>query len=370
MHSASRETRPLQAHRLLFVAAALQAAIIVPLWTLAYAGRLGLPLPPLWHGHEMIFGFALAVVGGYLVTRASWPSILLAVALWAIGRVAALADWPAPLMLAASLAYPICLFVLAGLPLLRAAKRWRNLIFAPILGAFVLAELVFQAGAAGLIEDGRVRGLSFALHVVALLMFVMGGRVIAAAASGAQQRAGAAHRDMAQVRVEVAGVACLAVAALASLAGAPLASGIAAALGALAAARRLARWRLWLLRRQVDVALLGIGYAWLAVGLALLAATALAGLAWPDALHGIAAGAIGTLTATMMLRVALQRARQPIALAPPHVAAVLLVNLAAVARLAPLALAAWRLPLLEIAALSWCGGFLVVAVEVWRRPPR
>ncbi len=369
----SRSASRVFAHRPLFALAALYGAAVVPLWSLAYGGLLpGWAPPANWHGHEMLFGFALAVVGGYLITQATWRSVAIAAAAWLVGRAAGAAgDLPAGLSALAALAYPLCLFALAGLPLLRAAKRWRNLVFAPILGAFVVAELVFQAGAAGLVADGARRGLAMAIAVVALLLFVMGGRVIAAASSGALQRGGAPHRDMAQGRVEAAGVACLATLALASLFHLDRLGALAAGAAGLLALARLWRWRPWLLWRSPEIAFLGLGYGWLAGGLLLLApASALGAPGWADAIHGIAIGALGTLAATMMLRVAQQRARQAITLSGIRVAAIALVNGAALARLAAIWWEAARLPLIEIAAGMWSIGLFVVALDVWRRRPR
>lgn len=365
--------KPFPAHRPLFVLAAFHAAVVVPLWAAAYGGFVpGWRPPAFWHGHEMLFGFALALIGGYLVTRASRREVAAALVLWFLGRgVAALPDMmPAIVGAVAALAYPACLFVLAGLPLLRAAKRWRNMVFAPILGAFVLAELVFQAGSAGLIVDGEQRGLAVGLTVVALLLFVMGGRVIAASSSGAMQRAGAPHRDMAQAPLEAIGVASVASAALGSLFGVPMAAAAAAAIGGAVAVVRLILWRLWLLARQAEIALLGLGYGWLAAGLLLFALPSLdPGLSWADAVHGVGAGALGTLSAAMMMRVARQRARLPITVPAHGILAIALINLAALARLAVMCCGDARLPLIAVSAALWSLGFLIVCVDVARIRP-
>ena len=82
-----------------FLFAALQAVLMLPLWLAAYTGNadFGLRYPPvLWHGHEMVFGFAGAALGGFLLTAVpNWtgcrpvagPSLMLLFAVWLAGRV-------------------------------------------------------------------------------------------------------------------------------------------------------------------------------------------------------------------------------------------------------------------------------------------
>ena len=54
-----------------FLLAAAYAAAIVPLWLLALAGMVRSTdylAGSVWHAHEMIFGFAVAVIAGFLLT--------------------------------------------------------------------------------------------------------------------------------------------------------------------------------------------------------------------------------------------------------------------------------------------------------------
>src|SRR5690349_16499025 len=82
-----------------FLLAALFAAAAVPMWLLIYAGVIEpvsyLP-PTLWHGHEMVFGFAVAVIAGFLLTAAgNWTGRRIAsglglgalAGLWIAGRL-------------------------------------------------------------------------------------------------------------------------------------------------------------------------------------------------------------------------------------------------------------------------------------------
>ena len=82
--------RRLQAFQLFFMGAAVFAGVAVPIWVLEYLGRIAgwQDDPARWHGHEMVFGYALAVVAGYLIAKASRAAIVAAFCLWMAGRVA------------------------------------------------------------------------------------------------------------------------------------------------------------------------------------------------------------------------------------------------------------------------------------------
>ena len=87
-----------------YLLAAAFGALAVPLWIAAQAGvRLPVRIDMLWHMHEMVFGFALAVVVGFLYTAGyNWTKLwtprgkaLAAIAaVWVAGRIAMLAAPP------------------------------------------------------------------------------------------------------------------------------------------------------------------------------------------------------------------------------------------------------------------------------------
>jgi uncharacterized protein involved in response to NO len=369
---------PAAAYVPFFLIACLTAAVAVPLWVLDYAGILG-PwtgrAPAYWHGHEMVFGFALAVVGGYLLTRVDRMQAALAVAAWLIGRLAFFAAGALPPGVAAvlALAYPACLFAFGGLPFVKAAKRWHNLVLGPLVGSFFAAESLYQLGALGLVANGEARGLTLAIDLITLLLFIMGGRVIAAATSGAIQSKGDYIKGVAQNRLERIGVAFLGIVAVIDLLDGPAEiSGVLAAAAAAVIVVRLARWQVWRVVDVLEVSPLHLGYAWLAVGLAVRAYGGLTGALGPfEGDHGITVGALGVLSVTMMTRTAQQRRRRRIAMTAPPLVAVLLVTVAAVARLAAVE-QDHRLQWLAAAAAAWSLAYVllaaVLATVAARRP--
>ena len=119
-----------------FLLAAIMAAVAVPLWLLIYQGSVELAstLPPtIWHGHEMVFGFAAAVIAGFLLTAATnWTGRRTATGaglgalagLWIAGRVALIVPGvPAWLAIGLDVAFlPVVAIVLA-IPLLATGNR-------------------------------------------------------------------------------------------------------------------------------------------------------------------------------------------------------------------------------------------------------
>lgn len=355
-----------------FLAATLFAAGAVLLWTAGYIGWLPSGPGVLWHAHEMVFGYGLAVVAGYLLTRAPTWAIGVCLGAWLAARAIQIPGSPPMLAAAVSLAFPACLGVFAGIPLLRATKSWRNAIFGvPLLG-FAVAELLYQLGLLGVLPEGEARGLILGIDLLALLLFTMGGRVIAAASSGALQRRGVHLHGVAHPRLERIGVAALlTMAALDTGQTLPPLAAAAAATAGVTVILRLVRWRFWQVGGALDVACLHLGYAWLAIGLVLKAAAqGFAALPLADALHGLTVGALGTLTAVMMVRVTLQRLRRPITFSPAMTGAIALISLAAILRLVGAA-APW--PVIAAAGACWSLGFLALSVlllALMGGPPR
>jgi uncharacterized protein involved in response to NO len=176
--------------RPLFLLAGVAAILLVGLWLPLFYGRIQLVdhfNPIHWHAHEMLFGFAAAVIGGFLLTAvrnwtsidtpSGWPLALIVLS-WLLGRLVCSvplglsAGWIA----AIDLSYlPAVIFGLAG-PLIR-ARKLRNLAFLVILTALTLANLLMHLQALGL-EQSADLGLTLGFGLIILVIIIMGGRVI------------------------------------------------------------------------------------------------------------------------------------------------------------------------------------------------
>jgi uncharacterized protein involved in response to NO len=233
----------------------------------------------LWHAHEMLFGFVVAAIVGFLFTAGrTWTGLgtptggfLAALAvLWFGARVAALTG-------------PNVLFVLldlAFLPLAAAvfldrvvrARNHRNLPMAALLMLLAAANLAFHAAHLELLPIQPLVLLHAALLLVVAVQSIVAGRVIPAFIRNAVPGSVPVTKAMLE-RVLLPGTA----AALLSWLLAPATAITALAFGLLAVlhATRLVLWRPWVARGRPILWILPAAYAWIPLGLALLAFAAL-----------------------------------------------------------------------------------------------
>lgn len=354
----SRFAQEVGAHRGFFPAAILCGLVVIPVWTSLYRDR---PELSLWHGHEMLFGYGLAVVAGFLLARIRRDIFITLLATWLMARIAVPLGMPA-IGSAAALAFATLLAGIGALRFLRAAKKGRNRIFALILIGMAVAEAVYQAGAFRLLDRGEQRGILLVLDLLTLLMLQMGGRVIPALTAGVFYRRGGFLASRVQPWVETAiGILMIGVLVADQVPWLEMLAGIAAILTAMFALFRLARWRPWTVFDVPDLVGLHIAYGWLVVGLALKGIAALTGaLSSMAGFHALGIGAMGTLTLVMMARTAATRDGAG-SNAPGSI--VLVVALTGIAALARIIAAFDGLPLLIWgAAAGWTLAVLVFAI--------
>jgi uncharacterized protein involved in response to NO len=178
------------AFRPMFLAAGSWAVVAIAIWLAVLLGYIRLPTrfdPVAWHIHEMLFGFVMAAVAGFLLTAIpNWtgrlpvrgrPLAVLA-SRWLLGRIACLisADLPAWLAIAADLSFPTTLLAAAVREII-AGRNWRNLPMTAPLGVFIIADLLMHLES---INIPVPSGLGWRLGLAApiLLISVIGGRII------------------------------------------------------------------------------------------------------------------------------------------------------------------------------------------------
>ena len=340
-----------------FPLAALYGALAGSLSVLAMTGG-GWPagLVGAGHGREMFFGFALALVSGYLLGPLSRYWLLALAGLWLAARVAAVIF---PASLPGQLLSPVFALILATvvIPRFRHARKWRNQAVMPLLGAIAVLPLLWLAGV-------RIPLAELGALLFATLMLFMGGRLIAPAAAGAFRERGLQLDARVQPRLEA--LLLLLLAAAVTTLPFPLTRAVAGTLmlvAGLVAAIRLLRWRLWRCRRP-DLWVAGVGYGWVALGLVVFGATVLQGTGQRTALHLVTVGGLGTLASVVMARQHYQRQwKRP----PPAVlmlGIMLLLTMATLARLAADTVTGVRVQALWLAAVTWSVALVWLAAQL------
>lgn len=351
------------ASRVLFPLAAAFALVAVPLW-LAAPVHSGIVITRTWHGHEMLFGFALAVLAGFLSTRPAPVATWTLLATWLAARVAAAAG-TGPLALIAGLSFPVAVLVITAPPLFAGAKRAQNRILPALITALLIVDGIWWAGAVWLGPALQQHALLAALDLFALLLLIVGGRALPAAVGGYLERRGIARRDAARSEYELPLAILVGAAALFDLLASDRVAGALCLGAALLALRRVIAWQLHYTLREPRLWTLALGYLWLVPGLALKGIAQL-GVSFADTamLHAIAIGGLGTLTLTMMARTALLRARQPLENFADIGVAALLLSAAALSRLLSPLVPVAAGPLLWCAGLAWAGAFGILLARL------
>lgn len=313
------------AFRPFYLLAGVQGALFVLAWAFGVGGSEALP-GFLWHGHEMVWGYAGAIIVGFLLTAVAtwtgqppvhgWPLAVLA-ALWLAARVLLLAVpgtvWPGAVFSVAFFLLAAALFLA---PIVNTGNR-RNLVPAGLLLAFGAANVLFHAGVSGALEVDLRGMLHTGLLLVAVVIFLMGLRVIPFFTAKRLQIEQVSN----PVPLLVAGIVLPFLAALGVGLGVP--AWLPAVLGVAGASANLISMTRWWhpgVAREPMLWVLFAGFGSTAAGVWLYGLTlALAPQYLSGAVHLIAVGGIGVLTVGMMTRTALGHTGRPIA-APPRMA--------------------------------------------------
>ena len=350
-----------------YLGGALLAALIVPLWVALFMGLVQFApsvSPLLWHAHEMLFGFAVAIIVGFLMTAGkAWTGLPTPRGPW-LGAMALL--WLAARVTAVVGPYGVyAMLDLALLPLvagilvslLLQSRNYRNLPLALILALLALANLLFHLTAMGVLSLPAITPLYAALALVVMMLCVMGGRVIPAFTMAVTPGLKlVTHVWLERITLGATGLGLalwvFAAPGWVTLLVLAIASGL--------HARRLAGWHPKLALKRPILWILHASYAWIPVGLGLLALAQVGLVAVSAGVHALAVGALGGIILGMITRTARGHTGRPLMVTRAEVLAYALVLSAAVLRVVvPLVLPSLYMASLLGAAIAWSVAFLI-----------
>lgn len=176
-----------------FLVASLFSIVATLLWMMAYTFGKQLPLsnyitPIAWHGHEMIFGYSVAIIAGFLLTAVrNWTGVqtikgwALAslVLVWLLARILPLLGLPLLFEWAAlfDLAFLLGLTVAVIHPIAK-VKQWSQLLIVSIIVLLLAADIVYYLGVLHIVNQGISWGLFSAVYLLMGLIFTLSRRVM------------------------------------------------------------------------------------------------------------------------------------------------------------------------------------------------
>lgn len=361
-----------------YLLAGVFAIAAVPVWLMSFTGgmRMGGYLPGIaWHSHEMIFGFAPAIMAGFLLTAVrNWTGqptptgtrLAGLVVLWLVARIVMFTG-PANLAALIDTLFLPALAVAIAIPVWR-SRNTRNYKIVAVLAALASANACYHLASLGVLPAGVSRVAMFAaLDVLAILVAIIGGRVIPAFIGNAIERSAPRHN----LSIEVISVGALVVIlAFDSLQfWIPVPSAVWLAILTIAAVGqgiRLLLWQPLLTRGNSLLWMLPVAYAWLPISLALRALSLVDVVPVGAAFHALTVGAIASLMIAIMMRSALGHTGRDLVAGPVEISAFVLLQLAAIVRVLASAIAPGNYrEAMIVSGVLWTAAFVVFLSRYW-----
>ena len=353
--------------RSFFIGGALLAAVIVPLWVAIFLGWLPLtpasqPLP--WHAHEMLFGVAVAIMVGFLMTAGKvWtgfatprgPTLATLALLWLAARLASLVGPYGVYVVLDMALLPLVAAILVRLFL--RARNYRNLPLGLILALLAGANLVFHLAVLGLLSLPVMTPLYAGLALILMIECVMAGRVIPAFTMAVTP----GLKLVAPVWLERVTLGSTGLGLAFWVLAPPSVAGLMVlVLASVLHVRRLLSWCPAVTLKRPILWILHAAYAWIPVGLGLLALAQVGWVPVSAGVHALAVGATGGFIIGMITRTARGHTGRLLAVSGPEVLAYALVMTAALLRVfLPLLVPALYTPALIATAALWSAAFLI-----------
>jgi uncharacterized protein involved in response to NO len=334
-----------------------------------------------WHSHEMAFGFAVAVMAGFLLTAVrNWTglatptgmALAALVAVWLVGRGMLITGPPLPAAAVDVLFIPL-LAIAIGVPIFKSRNR-RNYKIVGLLLLIAFSNVVYHLASLGPLPAWLAyTTVVTALDLITLIYAIVAGRVIPAFTRNAFPASEPRQAGWLEFLSFASMLAIIALRVSGDWVAVPtLAPAALMIVAAVSHAFRLALWRPQATATNPLLWMLPAAYSWLPVAF-LLRAFAQYSIVAPGAwIHALTVGAISSLMLAMMMRSALGHTGRPLVASGTDMSAFLLLQLAAVIRVTAGAFPdAWYTPLVIVSGGAWVlafGIFLVRYVPMLLRP--
>lgn len=330
-----------------FLLGSITGSLLILYWSIHFfTGNLpGNYFDPIsWHAHEMIYGFTVSIIAGFLLTAsANWTGtkplegkkLKVLFGLWLLGRLTislSILEVPInPFIYLISDILFIPGLVLALAPPLISAKKLHNTQFLLVLALLTLGNLLMHLSALGIINSTyTAKGIYLGLNLILLILIVISGRVVPFFTKNAIP--GIEIKKFEAVEHLTILSTCVFV-LLDFFQQEGSYTGWVALLAAAINFIRMLGWRSWKLNGNPLLWILHLGYFWIVIGFLLVFLSDIFSLLPRSvAIHAFTAGAMGIFILGMMSRVSLGHSGRPLKLAKGFVFSYLFLTLAGVIR--------------------------------------
>ncbi|MFZ4502489.1 MAG: NnrS family protein [Methylovulum sp.] len=362
--------------RVFFVLASASALLLILVWNALFNAELKFSnyfSSTTWHAHEMLLGYAVAVIAGFLLTAVkNWTGKttlegdhLAALALlWVYGRILPFYSGllPDAMIALVDMAFLPILMIFIGRAMLQ-AKYYQGSIYLLMLALMTTGNALIHGEQLGLFTHTATIGLQGVLATLVLMMVVVTGKVVPFFIERALSGTLILRRPLLD-RCALSSAALLFITQL--VGGAPALIILFALITAGLHSLRLAGWYVPRIRYVPLLWVLCVGYVWIIIGFLLTALAALGWCAASLALHAFTVGGIGVLSIGMMARVALGHTGRALRVSNAITLAFVFINLAALCRvLLPLTWLNGYNYFIYVATLCWLAAFALFVVIYW-----
>ena len=301
-----------------FLLGSLFAIVSTILWVLVYQYKQTvLPNASLtdvhWHAHEMIFGYGMAVIAGFLLTAVkNWTGIqtihgfplFMLTAIWGLARLMPFLPFNSALLVMAALdlLFNLLVCVLVLLPIIK-VKQWQQIgVWSKLI--FLLAgNILFYLGLFNLLDNGIRMGLYTGLYTIISLIMLMGHRVIP---FFIEKGVGYPIKLRDHPWITYTSLALMLVFLVVEVYyPLPMVAAVTAILLVIIHALRLFGWHTVGIWKKPLLWILYVGYGWIVIGFILYASAYFLNTSPMLAIHAFAYGTVGMITIGMMARVSL-----------------------------------------------------------------
>lgn len=318
-----------------------------------------------WHAHEMLLGYTVAVISGFLLTAVSnWTGKITLQGealfglslLWLYGRILPFyaGSLPDALIALVDFAFlPVLIYVVAN-TLIR-TKNYKNLLFVGLLTLLMLGNGLIHAQMLAICQNSAAIGIQIVIATIVLMILVIAGRVFPFFTEKGLKGILIPRNSLLDA-LAIGSAALLFTLQLVGISGTFLA--LTALITAILNGWRLASWfvfRIWFVPL---LWVLYLGYGWLILGFIFTAFAEWKMILPTLALHAFTVGGIGVLTLGMMARVSLGHTGRTMKASNAITIAFVFMNVATLFRvILPAIIVSWSSVLIYISTLAWLAAF-------------